>query len=98
MIKISFLVLFCIPLIIRAQTGKIVGTVTDVKTGAPLIGANVIIEGTSLGTATDINGNILILNVDPGTYCIRTTYIGYQNQRLENIRLSANPRRPFSAN
>jgi outer membrane receptor protein involved in Fe transport len=90
MIKLSFLLFLLFPLILFSQIGKIVGTVTDASTGEPLAGANIIIEGTSLGTATDLDGNILILNVGPGTYSLRTTYIGYQDQVIENIRVSVN--------
>jgi hypothetical protein len=86
--KLLFLLLLFFPMLLISQTGKIVGIVTDASNSEPLIGANVIIEGTSLGTATDLDGNILILNVDPGTYRIRTTYIGYQDKVIENIRVS----------
>jgi outer membrane receptor protein involved in Fe transport len=88
--KLTLFLLLFIPLVLFAQKGKIVGTVTDARTGEPLIGANVIIEGTLLGTATDFDGNILILNVGPGTYNLRGTYVGYQDLVIENIRVSVN--------
>lgn len=88
--KLTLFLLLFIPLVLFAQKGKIVGTVTDARTGEPLIGANVIIEGTLLGTATDFDGNILILNVGPGTYHLRATYVGYQDMLIENIRVSVN--------
>ena len=59
-----------------ATTGKIKGTITDLRTGEPLIGANVIILGTSLGAATDVNGNFLILAVSPGNYKLRASILG----------------------
>jgi hypothetical protein len=77
-------------MLLISQTGKIIGTVTDARSGEPLIGANVIIEGTSLGSSTDLDGNILIINVDPGTYRLKTTYVGYQDLVIENIRVSVN--------
>ena len=86
--KLVLLLLIFIPLILFAQTGKIVGTVTDARTGEPLIGANVIIEGTLMGTATDFDGIILILNVSPGTYSLRASYVGYQDVVMENIKVS----------
>lgn len=88
--KLTLFLLLFIPLVLFAQKGKIVGTVTDARTGEPLIGANVIIEGTLLGTATDFDGNILILNIGPGTYNLRATYVGYQDLVTENIRVSVN--------
>jgi len=90
MIKLSFLLFLFFPFILFAQTGKIVGTVTDAHSGEPLIGANVVLEGTLLGTAADIDGNLLILNVGPGTYSFRASYVGYQDLIIKNIRVSVN--------
>ena len=53
-----------------AQTGVICGTVTDAKIKEPLIGASVVIEGTTVGAITDIDGNFRIENVKPGTYTV----------------------------
>ncbi len=61
-----------------AQTGRIRGRVTDAETGEPLVGANVIIQGTLLGSATDANGEYLISNVPVGKQTIEVSYIGYQ--------------------
>jgi outer membrane receptor for ferrienterochelin and colicin len=66
-------------------TGKITGKVTDAKTKEALPFVNVIVEGTNLGAATDIDGNYVILNVPPGKYNIRAQYIGYQPVLVENI-------------
>ncbi len=70
-------------------TGKIAGTVRDSKSKEPLIGASVKLEGTTLGAKTDINGNYVILNVPPGTYKARATYIGYQPKSVTNVRVKA---------
>lgn len=78
------------PIFIFAQTGKIVGKATDAQTGEALIGANVIIAGTNLGAATDVNGDFLILNVPPGSYTLIARYVGYREVRLENIKVSVN--------
>jgi len=53
-----------------AQYGKISGKVVDKETKEPLIGASVVIQGTTLGAATDINGNYVILNVPAGVYTV----------------------------
>ncbi len=89
-LKILFILLAVVPMITFAQTGKVVGKVTDLQTGDPLIGANVIIEGTMLGAATDASGHYIILNVPPGTYSIKARYIGYREQIVENIKVSVN--------
>jgi outer membrane receptor protein involved in Fe transport len=73
-----------------AQTGKITGKITDFETGEPLIGANILISGTSLGAASDANGEYVILNIPPNTYSIVAKYIGYQDVTNNNIRVSGN--------
>lgn len=75
------------PLTALSQTGKIVGTVTDRNSGEPLISANVIIEGTSLGAAANLDGYFVILNVPPGTYSVRSSMVGYTAQTVTNVRV-----------
>ncbi|MCB9219696.1 MAG: TonB-dependent receptor [Ignavibacteriales bacterium] len=57
--------------------GKIIGTITDSNTNDFLPGANVILEGTNFGSATDRFGTYRIDNVPPGNYTLRVSYIGY---------------------
>ena len=54
------------------------GYVTDLKNSEYLIGANIFIEGTSLGSATNEKGFYKITNVKEGNYAIKVTYIGYK--------------------
>ena len=68
-------------------TGKITGRVTDVSTGQPLIGANILIEGTSIGAATDYDGYFVILNIPPTTYTVKVSMIGYAEYLVENVRV-----------
>ena len=56
------------------------GTVIDSVNGNALIGANVVIEGTSLGIATDADGKYKLTNVTEGDYIIKVTYIGYKQE------------------
>ncbi len=65
-----------------ASTSNIEGKVTDAKTGEPLLGANVMLIGTSMGAATDANGNYIIHNVSPGSYTLSATYIGYKSEKI----------------
>ena len=65
--------------------GKIAGKVVDAATGDPLPGVNVLIEGTTQGTATDANGEYLIIRVRPGTYAVRAQFIGFTPQIVENV-------------
>ena len=66
-----------------SQSSNISGIVADSSNGNVLIGANVIIEGTSLGMATDNAGKYSISNVAPGNYTIKVTYIGYETINKE---------------
>ena len=68
--------------------GKIAGKVTDQTSGEALIGVNVVIDGTTQGTTTDIDGNYVILNVRPGEYTLVFSYVGFQAQRIDGIRVS----------
>jgi len=61
---------------------SVTGTVTDSKTGEGLIGVNVIVSGSSYGTATDIDGNFNINLVD-GQDQLEFSYIGYQTKTIE---------------
>ncbi len=73
---------------LAGSTGKLRGTVTDSQNGEPLIGANIFIDGTSYGGSTDINGQYIILNIDPGVYKVRATYIGYTSQVISNVQVN----------
>lgn len=66
-------------------TGKIAGRVIDNETGGGLPGVNVIIEGTTLGAATDFEGYYTILNVPPGNYSLRATMIGFSDKIVKDV-------------
>ena len=68
----------------QINTAKIEGTVRDMDTGAPLQGAQVIVEGTQLGNVTNADGYYFILNVPPGRRSITFTYTGYQKTTVAN--------------
>ncbi|MCK5331976.1 MAG: TonB-dependent receptor, partial [Candidatus Marinimicrobia bacterium] len=71
-----------------ASTGKVTGVVKDTETGSPLPGANIMLEGTIYGTATDMNGVYMILNIPPGTYDLSARMIGYKKMVVKNVRVS----------
>lgn len=60
------------------QAGRIKGVVVD-TTGEPVIGANVMVKGTTNGTITDIDGNFSLSNVK-GTLVV--SFIGYKSQEV----------------
>ncbi|MDZ7262407.1 MAG: TonB-dependent receptor, partial [candidate division KSB1 bacterium] len=68
-------------------TGKIAGTVIDRETKEPLPGANIRVEGTMLGAASDDQGHYTIINVPPGTYTVTASYIGYSTINSSQVRV-----------
>ena len=75
------------PRLLGGTTGKIAGSVKDAVTGQPLFGCNVVIEGTTMGGATDANGEYFIINVRPGQYTLRATFLGYKAYKVTNIQV-----------
>lgn len=67
---------------IPSGNGSITGYVIDNSTGDPLVGANVLLSGTKIGSATDLNGKFLIPNVPAGNYGLTVSYIGYRSQNV----------------
>lgn len=83
--KFIFLLLFVLGfnIAIQAQeSGKIIGTVSDKLSGDPLPGANVLLEGTSLGAASTLEGGYIIRQVAPGDYNMVVKYIGYKETKI----------------
>ncbi|MGE5497198.1 MAG: carboxypeptidase-like regulatory domain-containing protein, partial [Syntrophothermus sp.] len=70
-------------------TGKISGRVTDAETGETIPGVNIIIEGTSLGAATDIDGSYTINNIPPGIYTVTVSAVGYQKKQVVNVKVAS---------
>ena len=77
-----FLSIIVLPSLVLAN-GKISGKVTDKETGSGLPGANVFLVNTSIGVATDINGNYTITNVPEGDYTLRASYLGYNTVNVD---------------
>ena len=71
-----------------SQTGKIAGRVMDGSGKEPLPFVNVIVQGTSLGAASDINGYYSIIGLAPGTYTVKASSIGYITSAVTNVRVS----------
>ncbi|WDF55423.1 TonB-dependent receptor [Mucilaginibacter sp. KACC 22063] len=71
-------------------TGKISGKIADKKTGESLIGATVLIQGTTKGAATDVNGNYILSGVTSGTYTLLVRYVGYDTKSISDVEVKAN--------
>ena len=77
------------PAILAQGTGSLKGKVLDKATNEALGGANIIIQGTTLGAAADLDGNFVIRNIPAGNHKIIVSYIGYNSDSTE-INLVAN--------
>lgn len=92
--KLTRVLLFCAAVVSLAgtvsagTTGKIAGTVKDAQTGEALIGASVVIQGTSMGAASNVEGYYAILNVAPGKYTLVISAVGYQKQAVTDVSVS----------
>jgi len=86
-IKALFLVCCCMPIMIFAQTHfqTFRGSVFEQETLTPLIGANVVVANTDLGTSTDMDGQFEIKNVPTGRQNIMVTYLGYEPVLINNV-------------
>jgi outer membrane receptor protein involved in Fe transport len=71
------------------NTGKLSGVITDASTGDPLPGANVVLGGTLLGSASDLDGNYFIIGVPVGTYDVTASFVGYQAQTVQQVEINA---------
>ena len=85
----SILNIICIlilhQILFGGTTGKLSGTLIDKETGEPLIGCNIIIEDTYLGTSSNEKGEYALLNIPPNTYSIRFEMIGYKKLVNEGV-------------
>mgnify|MGYP005840611045 CR=1 FL=1 len=93
LLKLFVLVLTCFALFIPVQTasaqdrGSLEGVITDANDDETLIGATVVLQGTNRGAATNTNGRYQISQIEPGTYTLTASYLGYEqvNREVEII-------------
>ncbi len=88
LISIILLISGFTSVIFSGTTGKIAGKITDKDTGDPIPGINVVLQGTSHGAATDIDGNYVINNIPPGNYNILISGVGYQKKSYINVKVA----------
>lgn len=74
--------------ILKSQTGTLRGTIIDLETGETLIGATVLVDGTSKGTITDFDGNYTLI-LEPGTYTIKISFISYETKVFPDVVIKA---------
>ncbi len=81
-IAIFLILIILTPITLQAAKGTITGVVRDSKTKEPLPGANVYIEGTAIGAASNVEGKFYISNVPPGKHTLIVNYIGYKQKKV----------------
>lgn len=80
--------IICPGILVAQDNGHVSGAVYESSSGSVLPGANIIIEGTNLGVATDRNGFFLISNLSPGTYTIKVSFLGYEDG-IQEVQIEA---------
>lgn len=70
-------------------TGSIKGAIADAESGEMLIGASVLLVGTSWGASTDAEGNFLVKDVPAGIYQVAFSYLGYESAIVRDIKITA---------
>ena len=84
----ALIILFLVISAFQAHSqGSMAGKVTDAKTGEGVIGANVAIQGTTQGSATDIEGNFLISHVNEGTYTLVISSVTYKMHTVPDVKV-----------
>lgn len=82
---IGFVILFLLTLNLFAQKAILRGNISDEKTGETIVGASVILEGTTIGAMSDFDGNFEIKNITPGTFNVICSFISYKPGKFENV-------------
>jgi len=84
----AILLFVLLPFISFAQTGEIRGFVKNKLTNEPVTFANVVVQGTTTGGTTDLDGKYSIKNLKPGFYNIQVSYLGFKTQTVFEIQVA----------
>lgn len=88
---VTFFALFFVGILFAQETGSITGTLLDKEaSNQPLPFANVLIKGTTKGTSTDFDGLYTIDNLEPGTYTVEFSFVGYETLDIKEVVVKAN--------
>ncbi len=69
------------------ESGKIAGKVTDKVTGEGLPAANVVVQGSTMGAAANLEGQFTIIGVPPGVYTLHISLVGYTSVTINDVRV-----------
>ena len=76
--------------VVSSQSVKVYGSISNTLNNEPIPFANIIIEGTTIGATSDINGNYEILSLNAGAYNFKCSYIGFNTNIQSEIKVSSN--------
>lgn len=82
--------IFAFVTLVHAQTGTIKGRLLNARTNAPVEFATVVIQGTSLGTSSDMDGKFVLNNVKPGFCKLSVRAVGFETVLSEEIQVYGN--------
>lgn len=91
--KSTGILLFCLfnfAVNANAQKGSIEGVIMDKLRNETLVGATVVIQGTTNGTITDFDGKFALTNLTPGNYNVQVSFISYKPVIIEGIKVESN--------
>ena len=86
---LSTIVLLFITIASYAQTGSIKGSLKDAKSNEPMLGTAVRIDGTQIGTQTNMQGEFELSRVPAGVHTVVFSFVGYENKVISNVRVEA---------
>lgn len=95
-IKITLMIIFITANLFAQSNAVITGSVIDKTTKQPLVGVNIILVGTTIGAATDLEGNFIINNLEPGSYILKASYLGFRDESKTDVMISSS--RPMQVN
>ncbi|MDP3831089.1 MAG: TonB-dependent receptor, partial [Ignavibacteriaceae bacterium] len=86
-VRTFFLFFLLLTTMLHSQSGKIAGVIKDATTNEPIPFVNIIVEETTMGSASNIDGEYYILNIPPGIYSLKASAIGYNSVTVNNIKV-----------
>lgn len=66
------------------------GVVTEAETGEPIIGATVVLKGTTIGTITEMDGSYTLKDIVPGRYNVEAKLLGYDPMEVQEVLIAGN--------
>ena len=82
--------ILALPLLAFAQKGTIKGRVFNAKTNEPIEFANILVQGTTIGSTSDLDGNYIFTGITPGFYRLVVSFVGFETAVSPEIQVQGN--------